>query len=83
MDQNHYREKARECLCVAEHARSSERLELLNIAQEFLRLATYKAAFDAAGSRSSRQARMLSDACSRPVLQARDERCPIVRKAVR
>ena len=42
MDRDHYRRKAMECLAAAERSREpAERIELLSIAQNFIRLATY------------------------------------------
>jgi hypothetical protein len=42
MDQDHHRDKARECVSLAAQARSPrERLELLDMAQAFLRLAAF------------------------------------------
>jgi len=42
MDQDHHRNKARECVSLAEKARGrQERLELLDMAQAFLRLAAF------------------------------------------
>jgi len=42
MDQDHHRNKARECVSLAVQARApQERLELLDMAQAFLRLAAF------------------------------------------
>jgi hypothetical protein len=42
MDQDHHRNKARECVSLAGQARGpQERLELLDMAQAFLRLAAF------------------------------------------
>ena len=44
MDQDHHRSKARECVVLAGQARQpGDQLELLAIAQAFLRLATFTA----------------------------------------
>jgi len=50
MDRDHYRSKAMECLAAAKRSREpADRLELLSIAQNFIRLATYAASRRAAG----------------------------------
>jgi hypothetical protein len=44
MDRDHYRRKAMECLAAAERSgEPADRIELLSIAQSFIRLATYAA----------------------------------------
>jgi hypothetical protein len=51
MDRDHYRRKAMECLAAAERSREPvDRIELLSIAQNFIRLATYAASQRGAGS---------------------------------
>ena len=50
MDRDHYRRKAMECLAAAERSREAvDRIELLSIAQNFIRLATYAASRRGAG----------------------------------
>ena len=50
MDRDHYRGKAMECLAAAERSREpADRIELLSIAQSFIRLATYAASRHGAG----------------------------------
>jgi hypothetical protein len=50
MDRDHYRKKAMECLAAAKRSREpADRVELLSIAQSFIRLATYAASRRGAG----------------------------------